>query len=94
MSQEDNLIYIALLWDNLLGRPHCCNALMPDRTELHEVFTVSGIPRHTFVPPNEYTRLLVALKTPGRGIVVEGPSGIGKTTAVVKAIEEAGIPRP
>jgi hypothetical protein len=68
--------------------------LIPDRNELHEVFTVSGIPRHTFVAPNEYTRLLVALKTPGRGIVVEGPSGIGKTTAVMKAIEEAGISRP
>ncbi len=66
---------------------------MPDKTELQEVFTVSGIPHHTFVPPNEYTRLLVALKTPGRGIVIEGPSGIGKTTAVMKAIEDADIPR-
>jgi hypothetical protein len=62
--------------------------------ELHEVFTISGIPHHTFVPPNEYTPLLVALKTPGRGIVVEGSSGIGKTTAVMKAIEEADISGP
>lgn len=59
--------------------------------ELHEVFTISGIPKITFVKPDEYPRLLMALKTPGRGIVVEGPSGIGKTTAITKAMEEVGI---
>ena len=59
--------------------------------ELQDVFVLSGFPRHTFVPPVEYTRLLVALRTAGRSIVVEGPSGIGKTTAVVNAITEAGI---
>jgi hypothetical protein len=64
---------------------------MPNTPELQEVFTVSGIPKYTFVPPVEYTRLLVALKTPGRGIVIEGPSGIGKTTAVIKALEQAGV---
>lgn len=63
---------------------------MPDKFELQEVFTIAGIPKQTFVKPNEYTRLLVALKTPGRGIVVEGPSGIGKTTAITKALEETG----
>ncbi|WP_374691420.1 TIR domain-containing protein [Accumulibacter sp.] len=59
--------------------------------ELQYVFVLSGFPRHTFVQPVEYTRLLVALRTPGRSIVVEGPSGIGKTTAVENAISEAGI---
>lgn len=59
--------------------------------ELQDVFVLSGVPQHTFVQPVEYTRLLVALRTPGRSIVVEGPSGIGKTTAVVNAIAEAGI---
>lgn len=59
--------------------------------ELQDVFVLSGVPQHTFVQPVEYTGLLVALRTPGRSIVVEGPSGIGKTTAVVNAIAEAGI---
>lgn len=59
--------------------------------QLQEVFVLSGVPQHTFVQPVEYTRLLVALRTPGRSVVVEGPSGIGKTTAVVKAIADAGI---
>ena len=64
---------------------------MSNKLALHEVFTISGIPKVTFVKPEEYPRLLMALKTPGRGIVVEGPSGIGKTTAITKALEEVGI---
>ena len=59
--------------------------------QLQDVFVLSGVPQHTFVKPVEYTRLLVALRTPGRSIVIEGPSGIGKTTAVMKAIVEAGV---
>lgn len=59
--------------------------------ELQDVFVLSGIPKYTFVEPVEYTRLLVALRTAGRSIVVEGPSGIGKTTAVSKAIVDAGL---
>jgi hypothetical protein len=64
---------------------------MSNKPALHEVFTISGIQKYTFVKPKEYPRLLMALKTPGRGIVVEGPSGIGKTTAITKAIEEVGV---
>lgn len=59
--------------------------------DLQDVFVLSGVPKHTFVQPVEYARLLVALRTPGRSIVVEGPSGIGKTTAVVKAVAAAGL---
>jgi hypothetical protein len=59
--------------------------------ELQNVFVLSGVPQQTFVQPIEYTRLLVALRTAGRSVVVEGPSGIGKTTAVIKAIAEAGL---
>ncbi len=57
------------------------------KKELQQVFTINGIPEFTFVEPKEFTDLTVALKTPGRGIVIEGPSGIGKTTAIVKAIQ-------
>lgn len=55
---------------------------------LEEVFKLSGIPSYTFVPPIEYDKLLVALRSPGRGVVIEGPSGIGKTTAVTRALVE------
>ncbi len=58
--------------------------------KLEEVFKLSGVPTYTFVEPREYSRLLVALRTPGRGVVIEGPSGIGKTTAVTRALQ--GLP--
>jgi hypothetical protein len=59
--------------------------------QLEEVFKISGIPTHTFVRPLEYGELTVALRTHGRGVVIEGPSGIGKTTAVTRALEDLGL---
>jgi Holliday junction resolvasome RuvABC ATP-dependent DNA helicase subunit len=59
--------------------------------KLEEVFKKSGIPTFTFVKPVEYDRLLVSLRTPGRGVVIEGPSGIGKSTSVEKAVEQLGL---
>lgn len=58
---------------------------------LEDVFKTSGTPTYTFVKPVEYTKLVVSLRTKGRGLVVEGPSGIGKTTSINKAIEEIGL---
>src|SRR5882672_161669 len=55
---------------------------------LEEVFKLSGVPAYTFVRPLEFEKLLVSLRTPGRGVVIEGPSGIGKTTAVTQALSE------
>jgi len=55
---------------------------------VEEVFKTSGIPTHTFVRPSAYSRLKVALRTPGRGVIVEGPSGIGKSTAIARALDE------
>lgn len=60
-------------------------------TYLEEVFKKSGIPTYTFVKPKEYNEIIVSLRTPGRCMVVEGPSGIGKTTCIQKAIEELGF---
>lgn len=59
---------------------------MTEAITLESVFKVGGVPTYTFVEPVEYNQLIVALRTPGRGIVVEGPSGIGKTTALMRAI--------
>jgi hypothetical protein len=55
---------------------------------LEEVYKRSGVPTYTFVKPVEYQKLYVSLRTPGRGLVLEGPSGIGKTTSVSKALED------
>lgn len=48
----------------------------------------SGFPEVTFVAPSDFIFLKLALEQPGRGVVIEGPSGVGKTTAVEKAVEE------
>jgi len=64
---------------------------MSKQVELQDVFVTSGMPTYTFVRPAEYGQLLVAIKTPGKGVVIEGPSGIGKTTAVNSALREAGM---
>jgi len=61
---------------------------------LEEVFKTSGVPTYTFVEPSEYTKLLVSLRTPGRGVVIEGPSGIGKTSAVETALKRLGPDNP
>jgi hypothetical protein len=57
---------------------------------LEDVFKISGVPTYTFVEPNAFSRLSVALRTPGRGVVIEGPSGIGKTTAVTRSLDGIG----
>jgi predicted AAA+ superfamily ATPase len=57
---------------------------------LEDVFKRSGIPTHTFVEPVEYSSLLVSIRSPGRGTIVEGPSGIGKTTCVLQIIATLG----
>ena len=64
---------------------------MAGKKRLEEVFKLSGVPEHTFVEPQEYSRLFIALRTEGRGVVIEGPSGIGKTTCVLKALDRLGV---
>ena len=55
---------------------------------LSEVFIKSGIPNITFVAKEDAVFLRLALEQAGRGMIIEGPSGIGKTTAIKKAVEE------
>ena len=59
---------------------------------LEDVFCDSGVPQYTFVEPAEYIKTKVALRTRGRGVIVEGPSGIGKTTCIKKALAEIQQP--
>jgi MoxR-like ATPase len=40
------------------------------------------------VEREDFELLKLALAQPGRGVVIEGPSGVGKTTAIEKAIED------
>jgi MoxR-like ATPase len=61
------------------------------RPRMEEVFKINGVPTHTFVQPKEFPQLIVNLRTPGCGLVIEGPSGIGKTSAVETALQELGL---
>ena len=55
---------------------------------LVEVFKQSGVPSVTFVEPEDFYALKLALEQPGRGAVIEGPSGVGKTTALLTALDQ------
>jgi hypothetical protein len=61
---------------------------------LEHVFKISGTPTYTFVEPQRYGALKVALRTPGRGVIIEGPSGIGKSTAVNRALQDLKLAAP
>lgn len=60
------------------------------KISVSDIFVTSGFPEFTFVPPVIYPRLVNALTQRAGGVVVEGPSGIGKTVAVTRAVEEIG----
>lgn len=56
--------------------------------KLGDVFKKSGVPEVTFVEPDDFNRLKLALDQPGRGVIIEGPSGVGKSTSLYKALEQ------
>lgn len=58
---------------------------------IEEVFRLSGVPTITFVQPVRYEEIKVSVRTPGRCLVIEGPSGIGKTTTITKVLADLGI---
>ncbi|HEU5377748.1 MAG TPA: TIR domain-containing protein [Ktedonobacteraceae bacterium] len=55
---------------------------------LADVFVKSGFPQITFVEPEDFTFLKLALQQPGRGVIIEGPSGVGKTSSVEKIVSD------
>lgn len=58
---------------------------------LEEVFRLSGVPTITFVHPERYDEIKVSVRTPGRCLVVEGPSGIGKTTTITRVLADLKV---
>jgi adenylate kinase family enzyme len=62
--------------------------ISPITYRLSEVFVKSGFPNVTFVERDDFVLLKLALEQPGRGVIIEGPSGIGKTTSVEKVVRD------
>jgi Cdc6-like AAA superfamily ATPase len=63
----------------------------PDKViyKLHNVFVKSGLPEVTYVEPEDAIFLKLALVQPVRAVIVEGPSGTGKTITIQQIINHA-----
>lgn len=59
-----------------------------NKTSLAEVFKTVGLPHYTYVKPSYYGEIRADIEQPGKHLLIEGPSGIGKTCVVYKVIEE------
>ena len=60
------------------------------KLKLGDVFKTVGLPPFTYVKPPYYPEVRADMEQAGRHILIEGPSGIGKSCVVWKAIEELG----
>jgi Calcineurin-like phosphoesterase len=58
-----------------------------------KIFELEGPPTFTFVEPPRFRELKLALRTMGAGLILEGPSKVGKSTAIRKAMDELNVPR-
>lgn len=60
------------------------------KLKLGDVFKTVGLPPFTYVKPPYYPEVRADMEQAGRHILIEGPSGIGKSCVIWKAIEELG----
>jgi hypothetical protein len=60
------------------------------RRLLQDVFKTVGLPPYTYVKPAHFGEIKGDILQAGRHLLIEGPSGIGKTCVVYKAFEELG----
>jgi hypothetical protein len=58
---------------------------------IDEIYRTGGPPTVTFVEPPRFGQLRLALRNMGTGLIIEGPSRVGKSTAVKKAMESIRI---
>lgn len=61
---------------------------MTDKKKLENVFKTVGLPPYTYVKPAHYGEVRADISQPGKHLLIEGPSGVGKTCVAFKAFEE------
>jgi hypothetical protein len=64
--------------------------IMPENRKLAEVYKTVGLPQYTYVKPSYYGEVRADIEQPGKHLLIEGPSGIGKTCIAYKVFEELG----
>lgn len=75
MNRDESSVAETHMWDRKMAN-------------LEDVFRLSGFPTYTFVEPALFNAIKVAIRTPGRCVVLEGPSGIGKTSTVSMVLDQ------
>lgn len=53
-----------------------------------DVFPTVGLPAYNYVKPSQYSQVMMDFDEKGKHILVEGPSGVGKTCIIYKIIDE------
>ena len=61
---------------------------MAEKKKLEDVFKTVGLPPYTYIKPPYYGEVRADITHPGKHLLIEGPSGIGKTCVVFKVFEE------
>lgn len=57
---------------------------------LEDVFVTEGVPEETFIRPPNFSEILVDMRHTGKPVIIEGPSGTGKTSTAKKILETLG----
>lgn len=63
---------------------------MAGKKSLNEVFQTVGLPPYTYVKPKHFGEVKADITQEGKHLLIEGPSGIGKTCIVFKVFEDLG----
>jgi hypothetical protein len=61
-----------------------------EKKKLEDVFKTVGLPPYTYIKPKYYGEVRADISQPGKHLLIEGPSGIGKTCVAFKVFEELG----
>ena len=61
------------------------------KKKLEDVFKTVGLPPYTYIKPSYYGEVRADISQAGKHLLIEGPSGIGKTCVAFKVFEDLGF---